>query len=1234
MAVPNIRSARKNEQKKSPAVSSNTMATTASLVSASSSVAIAAIPAKVNHVFLPRRLPGRDDEEAATGLEAGMFVDDMLATANSMGGDQFATVTAMLQSWARLQGEEGSDQLLGKRLNELESGEVVPFLVRGQNALLIFERCETDSFLIHASEILPANAQAFTGACVEWPVPQTTFKVPSERLVVDKVVEKIVELASKTFPDCMPTTKKKGVESEEIREPPFARRLFEWLLPVLCVDVVDPVAGGAKSLVKKLRHQVSYENSRLPWTRSMEWAAVKAVCHWVATTKGGGNEVYKCLVLRYMTELLAQGMELLDNDLEQNLKAKIARRARKLEQESPNSRVVQGLLHVCLGRVASVKEGHDKLWANVGRTSERLALDELRLPSMEDVAHDVHSIRQLCDSKSLTSDGSDWEPPIETTPSDLDAFLEALSNAADARSVCRALIDIENWILATETPASELSMADTLHLMKSHYGKAVKVYKKDPEGFSRLVVTLYRLAVLADQAAVRSFPLIGTHKFELDVSILSGLLAPSRRLMEIVHEIEEYVAGRNRNAGFPSLVSGDTSEECFAYRYATQNGFGQHVKQIQRDARATMGAKRQEVGRAKGTYDELVARYQATNCSYDYWNKHQWSCASCEINRQANALTCDIFEKPLPELFADQLIVVFELRAPSMVKTFRDVLVYVAALAHRSMSNEIAVRSTWQRHLDLESHRSTHAPLAYDLRSSTKRFAQSHYRSLRISQMASVEDYIKPNGANLCYGEEISGHFVDTTDVRAETTLTCTLKTVHSSLQPYVNGTTHVDSELIASQHKCPASFALNEFKEFGFLRAGVNLQLMNLCRAFVLRSLPFGNGDVFALVAQTMWQTERQGGDFRRVAFREITNDRFVTALVGQISLFLRTHEKNWEQAGILRVVATIATRLFVMSDQNTLAHASALELIRLARQVGAQWIEMAQSRYEKAMVGDVDVDTVRKQKDAIVDIAMVTATTYLVDGCFVGEVLESSDDICTWVVALNAIQRHHNQSKTVNNKLRRVLVCAVELWNNGYGVGLDSTVLREGCTTAIERLWKGSSRGKLAAKWTIHCRGWLWTTFTTLGGGDSRVWLNVMTGEFRINDRTIGTLPTSVTMHRDFTRTFGSTIIVDSQPTTNPSEYLASYRIKGLLFRFCVDSSEGLTITYTTEDGTENRLIPVEHFQYQFPSHFSEFSHWQTQNEVKFRPSSVLHDDFSADSCDFVLEISSGVMRDPLRE
>ncbi|RLN90956.1 hypothetical protein BBJ28_00011407 [Nothophytophthora sp. Chile5] len=1204
--------------------------------SSSSSLRIAAVCAKANHVFLPRRLPDQDDAEARSGLLRGAFVNDVYATAASLDGGTYGVVTAMLETWAELQGATGDASLLARKLEAATSGDIVPFLVFEQNALLLIEKCAGEFFLVHACEVLPRNAQAFAGASVEWPVPQVVFRVPRERLLETQVLMKLNDMANKAFSDCMASTWKKGVQNDETREPPFPRRLFGWLLPVISDGIIDVTCDKTNTKVKKLRHQVSYGNAKLPWIRSMEWNAVKAACHWVFH-RSGGDTTYKCLILRYMTELLSQGFQrdLLDNDLAHNMKAKIARRANKLLHDSPCSYEAQDVSRACLACVSKVKTQHDRMWVGINSRlhSEQLIVDETMLCCVEDTSHDVKAIRQFCECESSVAYSTDWKPPMKTAPSTSDTFLQELRAAPNAQTECQALIDVENWIVSPVSAARALPMVSILELMKCYCEKAGKRYAKDPEGFSRMIISLYLLAVFADRAIVRSFPLVRSHRFPLDTSLLSDALAPSRRMMKIAHEIEEYVTERNKHALSPSLVSGDTSKECFAYRYAMSNGFDSVIEEIQNSAQRLMSEKRQQVRGLKAEYDVLMNRSRAVqcSCSQDYWG-NLYQCGRCDLYWRAQRLSACVYEKPLPEQKIDQMVVMFELRAPLEIKLYRDVLACVAVLVSQPERSEAILQSTWQEHADLQQYRTRTESFDFNLRSPTKSFIRSHYASLEISRMTSPDDYIRPSGANLCYGEVVADTIAVGRDVKLKTIEACVLKVSHPRLQRYVTSTNHTDSDVLANQEDCPSTFLIGEFKAFGCLRAGLRLQLMNICRAFVLRSLPFGNTDVFALIAQAMWEAEEPGSDFRRVAFQEFFNEQFVQEFMKQAILFLSTHENNWEQVGTLRVAATIATRVFVLTNPDTTAHGSARELIFLSREIGMKWMQMAIGRYVKTMMGEADVETLRKHKDVIVEIAAVTTTTYLVDGKFVGELVRSSEDVCDWIIIMNAIQNHRSMAAMMDNKMRRVLMCSINLWDNRFGVGFDSALLQEGCTMAIQKIWNGCSDGTLSGRWMPYCRGWLWATFTDTGGV-SRIWMNLMTGEFRVNGMTIGTLPASITSHRDFMRTFGSKIVVDAQPTTVKNEYVASNWIAGLKFRFRTGPNGSLRISYKTRDGSNYLLVPVMYFERKFPAHFSAFSHWQSGAEVQFRPPLVVSEAFRWNSYEFVLNLTTGVLYDQVR-
>ena len=197
----------------------------------------------------------------------------------------------------------------------------------------------------------------------------------------------------------------------------------------------------------------------------------------------------------------------------------------------------------------------------------------------------------------------------------------------------------------------------------------------------------------------------------------------------------------------------------FRLDMASQNSSMQRVRQIILErAEINKQNKIKEIERAKKSYYELLERANSMECGTYYnpnWGTgirvHDIYCTKCRLKREAQNMSVNIYEWPLPSDLNYQNAIMFELLIPESVCYLRDSLHTLQTKIFRfEKENENNLSGTWIRSDELPEHcQSLQRSRQITLGSYTASFAKTHYRSKHPTCPQS--DFLPPNGYTVSF---------------------------------------------------------------------------------------------------------------------------------------------------------------------------------------------------------------------------------------------------------------------------------------------------------------------------------------------------------------------------------------------------------------------------------------------------------------------------------------------------
>ena len=1110
----------------------------------------------------------------------------------------------------------------------IDKPAVLPILIKAQNAVLILRK-GNESVVCECFEASPSSAavMASDGALTRR-FPAHAVSVPLEVFEDQKfqseLADNLCRLDVEQVEEMIPKRQKAGRGMVQIRDSPNPHLVTEMLMAILA-SLGTPV--NVQQIQKRTRDDALLETrTLLPWRRSSLWLAlrvtiqsslVRMLPHAEATVE------YKNFMIFLLAEIASEASTAaLPGDVCHVIVAKIARRASKLGSYMQDF-VRDRALRVC-GALDTEQKRKWKIICdedgNRSTTVDRLDFECDTALSLDNSKDHINAI--LGNDKDMVQDQLPFEPKYQPWLQ-FNLGLPSLDVPPSAREeTINVLAEFERWI------SCHLHTWTQQHLVKPHQNHctalanlakayrdvALPVYQKAPEQMSSMLLIVAELWHSLDQLAVALLPLLKDFSPSISPDFFYPLLLPKGAQMQRLWEVELHIRAREFQAkhGNPSIFS-DPVERCFAVQlFASSTGPKKLKKRIENDASRRRTRKETEWKDSNDRYNRLKEEAKSISCQMTPSESGEEShdseiCERCVLNREADGISIDVYEWPLPEDVASAKSAVIELNCPAQFAAWRNLTwMLLQDLGRQALVGGGNTATDLFSYAGLKTYAKDRGS-RLTLASSTKPFAQAHYHHLNFP--VSMDKCFVKNALQYKLFDSKKGCWVKDQVENPSLHAACVTplpEGPYSDLQYSVDSVSHSQNDVIANQELCSIALSLHEYLSFGSLRAdGERIQWHNIKRELAASNLSLNSEAVCTLIMQAAWQTGSEGGSKLRNAHLDLQDPSFCEELLATVSKVLESVSASWKSDNAMLLLIAVVLRVSSLS-LNTNVVSDALDLLRRMRTVTQDWT----ARLAITLAKCVEPDRISELQQRLLKAAILCKMTFDVDVPLLSRMMSTANDLKIWVeCSIHVRNNSLGEDTRLPLDLRRL-----RLRDTKVSHALQSTIhqlasnhISQGLDLAITQLWTGFHPGP--GSWRAFDQSndrWLVTeTATTARQRPQQVCYNMLEGELLVDGKPIGMLPADYIRNDSYARVFGAQILRVFPSDMSGMLYKSNQEFNGYGAHFGV--REGQIIVRMQKGLQVLELIPHEQFVDDLPAAFmTGYVHWLdiATHEIELRP------------------------------
>lgn len=1197
----------------------------------------------INHIALPPQLPQRAEPDLST-INSNLLhlLQDVTQTFNKRSCAAWTHVSRMLSSLDKTeQARTLRDDLLGAHLTALGPGgkyyantfvhdidscvlDCFALHFPLHNVAVLLMRKNPETVIVETFEVSATNqsimsthgrlARTFPGRAVS--CPPSKFFEASFQTQLQLAIRRLATEAPPAHYNSIAT--KAGSTLHETRDTTHPGFVNDYLMTILSVIGADHTSLTTS---KYIRDDVLWQKANLPWRRAPFWLFLRvAVLRTLSITLDPAESVqeYKLWMIEVVARLLQHSCDPpIDPGMLSVIHAKLARRAFKFEQaygnmDGASAQKVSEKAHNALRQVWSQHVGSQKPIMPLSVEDWVDAID-LSLPS-----HTQQFLSQaivpLAPSKQLST-GALQSPPRINDP----RKLPTIGPVKAATHLLTALIDVESWVenhlhswtvlqLATGGNSGCSSLAT---LIENYWSHASSEYKNSPPDKSNALLVIAELWVALDKLCTRETPLLLDYPPELSAGLFECLLLPKLEQMRRLSVVEMYINTRLSQASRPTAVGvfANPTQSSLSVRYYEQTDSLQRLRRTITEADEQRKVlKTRELATAMTKYNRLLAEIAQMEHE-ERWNRKGYKyhpkkyCLKCGKEREAKAMTICGVEESLPPDEVKLKAAVFELEVPEHFAAWRDATwMIVNDIGQRQISHNSTKIWVLSEYGQLQPYvrRRTRITLG----SKTKTVLGSHYKAVSVT--TDIADICHENDLRYEVLDRVGNRWLTWPDKAPDLKSHCTLQLPtgpYEKLQWTVSNSTHTTNQVMSKQHECDMRLEKEEFLAFGSLRAGENVQSINILRELGCSNLDHTNPAVTTLLLQAIWEAGRSSEDDLRQAHTAFLHVGYCNKLLALLRRRLTAIQDNWDKQYSMMTVIQLALRLLSLtSDVET--QTGCLFFLRDARKVTLKWCHQLEAHiHQSSDHEDVQIDAVERS----LLIALLCYSTFDVEDRYITHVLGSSDDISIAAEAQAIVCDSAPVDKTslpplVQQSLIRHFKIAHKLEPYVsqllplHGVGLNS---------AVQHIWHGVSLGP---EWTVESKSspsWVSNNTIPVQGGQSQtVQFNLLGGHILVDGKPVGKVPDSIKSASLFQQIFGSSVLRVFSSDISGMDCRVSQHIEGNEVHLGL---RGRTVVVKARiDGNLFQALPQSTFKNILPDHFvHSFHHWldESTGDIEFR-------------------------------
>ncbi|KAI1100418.1 hypothetical protein F4804DRAFT_46400 [Jackrogersella minutella] len=1205
----------------------------------------AALKSLFHHVALPAMLP--QGSESNTDEIGRAFLDRLIVASQIMGNIQDGVCQQVWQSLSRslavsnilnVDGKLERNQL-AMHLKELRNSDVLILHVATQNAGVLIHKPVDPGFsgnvLFETFEASPKRESVLASQTLSWTFPGTAVLVPSSTFYSDTFLENLAifleQASTESTQKFSEFATKAGHQVVEDRENPDPALITSFLTAILESNGkrISPTL-----LRKRVRDDVCWLNSGSPWRRLPYWLVLRVgIARYLATMLGGphGRIQYKFLMCVIHGMILNDTQDIIFLEDQAFLKAKLCRRLYKLDRDHLGQPEVVQKSYVKLDKaltpqftriIGATTTRIDTAWHKTKQEMEKIIPplprkarpDELRLSLLSSREY-ITKARQRFQSAL---------PQMSAQPHM--AFQKPKLHAQTVRNKLLELFDKEKQIRCHvphkpkeifEIQSSLSARVRQLHqIILDYIDQIGNQYDDNAEQKSVMLLTLMETWVGLDEAACSMFPLLYDFHPVFTGRLMEALRLPLPDDILRARKVEAYIQTRiSRCRGSRATLFDDPRKGCFAERYFDESpgsgALANVLNQIQASSADRREMKEQEWREMSAEYERLTRQYDSSTCIYiqsingspPTHDSHY--CSKCQLGYKRSRMTIKAFEAPLPESIVMTKAIVFELRCPEALASYRDATwAILYGVARQKQEPGLEPRLCLQDYSELQQY--AKVPGHISLASTTKSFLMTHYKE-RKRFPVDLDQVCLPNGLKLAYFDDVSQSWPGRMEARPTFEHHCKLTLPRTS--PFssllearsfnVYGDGPSSYEIAASCSSCPSSLNTHEYMAFQYLLSGKRRRWIAILTELGSSNLNLSTETTVLLFDHLVHQIgppdEHQELGTIHYVFRDIS---FCEALLQQLRTKLEAIASNWRETHLMEIVIMLTLRLVAFTAPfSDTAHlmAKALGLLLEARQVALQWVRMLRKEVYRAS----GLQNVQNCQSYLLWAALLCKRTFACHQMGSSQILEedglSTLIECSVTVHDNIPENVASLGRIVRNSFVRDLRMMHDLKDQ-----IQQSIELHGklsLLVALPILWPPADSKSIYAI-TFEADNWLQIGLSDPHGGSDVVNYNYILGILLVNGQSLGRLPTDPKSTIILEELFGSQTSLMKYPSSSPGmAYVLVLEREG--YHIHIGYDNGMTIIHAIKGAQTLELIPREVFYngnaFDLPAHLVDNCiHW----------------------------------------
>ncbi|KAJ2898169.1 hypothetical protein MKZ38_004135 [Zalerion maritima] len=935
-----------------------------------------------NHLVLPPRVPSATYD--VEGVESILL--DRLYTAFGQLEEldaSFAEAAQSIQESTALSINGRVDKgAFVHALRSLPCGRFLLLHVATQNAGLFIQRRQHDPYgdvlLVEVFEASP-RAESVLAAknALVWNFPGSSIAIPVAVLHDEDFATSFAtfleQASAESIGSFAAAVYKAGVRSVETRETPDPTIITSFLTAIL------EVVGHRLPLPltkKRIRDEVSFKDSHLPWRRLPLWLVARVALSrhfFLASGNALGRLKYKISISYFLASLSVEFQSHVSIENLHNFRAKLSRRLAKIEIEISSSASAVATVSRSIFKeldptfrqsLESLSQDIEFHWKQIKSSTsppipklQRYAADsdlKLSLRNSSSVMEEAIEHHQAA-SRSGTSRGriAHLNRVDEISPSTM--FSTQIFNVFQSGKECQQLAK-----LAVPMSIDELTFFVTRQSegVKSYLGGVGSTFEKSPLLKSDMILIIMESWTKMDMAACEAYPLLRDFHPTFYPDMMDVLLLPSLKSMQRARLVQEYLQSRVVSVGESgSSIFADPGSGSFAERYYDTSRELQALHQEILEANQTKRQRKELEWKHKNqTYTQLTSEIDTTECEYQenpatmLRTHRRGSCHRCRLRDQVAQLRIRIHEEMLPEYLERAKAVVFELSCPPLFATYRDTTWHILKnLGYVNLMSSTKPMDTVHKYKQLESFAECDEP-EVTLASSVKSYLNTHYSQVYFP--VECDAVFKPHALrhSYCHVESSIWPGKIRPPIQPPPSFAPHCRPVLAATSPFLailslpsfnnDGSTISSYDISANQAVCPTGLNVHEFGALQGVLSGRRQRWLSILTELASANINFSADAVSCIVSHTVIQLGPVDKDLHELGMthRLLLDTQLCDKLLSEISHRLHIIASNWREVHLMNFLITVLLRVVEIGS----AREDALKLLGTARETTRRWLTM----------------------------------------------------------------------------------------------------------------------------------------------------------------------------------------------------------------------------------------------------------------------------------------------------